>query len=110
NASNASIAKLGDLSLYTLAQASIMAKETLEREAREEILESIRSSSPAVRDTVHEFCSVMMEIAWANSLFLRLALLVARRYHDIAHKFREKLSFPFPTYDAYRFFERMATV
>jgi hypothetical protein len=74
NVVNISISEVRNLDLASLARASVAAKSALEKEKQEALSAAIARASPEVREVIGEFGKVMMEIAYANSLGLRLFL------------------------------------
>lgn len=108
NVVNVSISEVRNLNLASLVRASMAAKSALEKERQEALSAAINRAAPEVKEVIGEFGKVMMEIAYANSLGLRVFLHCARFAKRILDGSRMRLRPPKPAaYDTYIFWRQM---
>ena len=107
-----SIGLTSKLTVYGLIQASLAAKNAIQKQKDDRLQDAIDHAEPAVRSFVNDFASVMMDIMMKNSTALRVTLLVLHHSGKFFRSLRIMKRSIVPSrgreiYESYRYFERM---
>lgn len=106
-----SIGEIHKLTVASLINASIEAKNALQKEGFDKFVHEVESATPEVREFVNKMFLVMRGIMVANSPLLVFLLRVRSNFGKFASRLKHQLltKDACETYDTYRYFERMPT-
>lgn len=106
-----SIEEIHRVTVSNLINASIEAKNALQKEGFDKFVHEVEHASPEVREFVNKMFFVMRGIMVANSPLLVFLLRSRSNFGKFAIRLKRQLltKDACETYDAYRYFERMPT-